>query len=355
MRILRLVRIFIIFFLFGGIYLRASEFAPHYPDYEQMVQEIYDLAEKYPNRAEVVVYGKSVEGRDLLALHIFLGDGKSRPGAMVCGNIHGNEMVGNRMAMAIAKRLLQDADSDPWIHSLLEKMEFWILPCLNPDGYYKTVELYKKGDLQGHRKNANQVDLNRNFFLPGPRTLKINWAGSDKKEHPNYHGPYPLSEPETQAIKKFMDEHKIFASINFHSVAGVLFPTRCTNHRCAKRHWQMGKAFIKHQKKTKYIYVRWPRWLDTFTGEMEDMQYHFYGTLAIDIEIGRPNRNRREAKKALGKTLPKAKMNIYKEGFWAFNPINLDWWIENDRDATLYALEKAYEITGGAPIPEKDR
>jgi len=162
--------------------LFSSEFAPGYPDYEQMVSEIYQLAERYPSQTEIVVYGKSVEGRDLLALHIFLGDGRSRPCAMICGNIHGNEMIGNRMAMAIAQRLLEGAKSDPWIQSLLDKMEFWILPCLNPDGYFKTVELYQKSDLSGHRKNAHQVDLNRNFLLPGPRTLKINWAGSEKKE-----------------------------------------------------------------------------------------------------------------------------------------------------------------------------
>ena len=343
---------FVLIFLPFALF--SSEFAPGYPDYEQMVSEIYQLAEKYPTQTEIVIYGKSVEGRDLLALHIFLGDGKSRPCAMVCGNIHGNEMIGNRMAMAVAQRLLEGAKSDPWIQSLLDKMEFWILPCLNPDGYFKTVELYQKGDLSGHRKNAHQVDLNRNFLLPGPRTLKINWAGSEKKDHPNYHGPYPLSEPETQAVKRFMDEHKIFASINFHSVAGVLFPTRCTNRECAQRHWEMGRVFIKHQKKVKYLYVRWPRWLDTFTGEMEDMQYHFYGALAIDIELSKPNRNRREARKVLGKT-GKAKSNIYKESFWTFNPINLDFWIENDRDAVLYALEKAYEITGGAPFPEEAR
>jgi len=335
----------------------ASEFAPHYPDYEQMVAEIYQLAENYPNLVEVLAYGKSEEDRELLAVHIFRNDGEERPSAMVAGNIHGNEMVGNRMAMAVAWRLVQGADKDPWVKSLLDRMDFWVLPCLNPDGYFKTVELYRKGELKGHRKNANQVDLNRNFLLPKPRTLKIDWAGSPKKDNANYHGPYPLSEPESQAVKAFLDHHPVFASINFHSVQGVLFPARCSTRQrnCTAMHQKMGKAFIAHQKKVKYLYVRWPAWIDTYTGEMEDMQYHFYGTLAIDIELGKAGRNRTAARHELGDQIGPSNPLVYGSGFWTFNPINLDFWVDNDRDAVLYALEEAYKLTNGKPIPREKR
>lgn len=335
----------------------AAEFAPHYPDYDQMVSEIYKLAENYPNLVEIEQYGKSEEDRELLAVHIYRKDGVERPSAMVAGNIHGNEMVGNRMAMAVAWRLVQGADKDPWVKSLLDQMDFWVLPCINPDGYFKTVELYKKGDLKGHRKNANEVDLNRNFLLPGPRTLKINWAGSPKKDNPNYYGPYPLSEPESQAVKAFLDHHPLFASVNFHSVEGVLFPARCATRQrnCADNHQEMGKVFIAHQKKVKYLYIRWPAWLDSYTGEMEDMQYQFYGTLAIDIELGRPGRNRNAANKEPGAEIGPSQTTVYGSGFWTFNPVNLDFWVDNDRDAALYALEEAYKLTSGKPIPREKR
>jgi hypothetical protein len=52
-----------------------------------------------------------------------------------------------------------------------------------------------------------------------------------------------LSELETQAIKKFLDQHEILGSINFHSVVGVLFPARCLNRQGENMHREMGKAF----------------------------------------------------------------------------------------------------------------
>ncbi len=334
---------------------KAAEFAPGYPDYDGMVSEIYQVADQYPMLAEVEQFGKTVEDRPMLALHIHRKDGLIRPAMMVAGNIHGNEMIGNRMAMAVAWRLGKGADSDPWIKGLLDRMEFWILPCVNPDGYFKTVELYQKGNFAGHRKNADNVDLNRNFLLPGPRTLNINWAGSAKKDNANYYGPFPLSEPETQAIKAFLDQHDLVGSINFHSVVGVLFPARCKNKTCADLHREMGKAFQTHQARVRYIYVNWPRYFDTFTGEMEDMQYQFYGTPAIDIELGQTGKNRSAAKKELPDKIGSGSANIYKEGFWTYNPINLDFWIANDRDATLYALEKAFQLTEGKPILKDNR
>jgi hypothetical protein len=333
----------------------ADEFAPHYPDYDSMVSEVTKLAENYPNLVDIEAYGKSAEGRDLMAIHIYRKDGTTRPAAMVAGNIHGNEMIGNRMALAVAHRLVEGESNDPWIKGLLDKMDFWILPCINPDGFFKTVELYKKGDFSGHRKNANEVDLNRNFLLPYPRTMKIEWAGSPKKDSDNYYGSYPLSEPETQGVKAFMDHHPVFASINYHSVEGVLFPARCTTaqRNCTDMHHEMGNEFIKHQKKVKYIYILWPNWLDDFTGEMEDMQYQFYGTLAIDIELGRQGRNKEAAKKELGGKTGPAKTVVSE--FWAFNPVNIDFWTDNDRDATLYALDEAFKLTGGKPIPREKR
>ncbi|MFA6449554.1 MAG: M14 family metallopeptidase, partial [bacterium] len=109
-----------------------------YPAPDEMYAEINALANDFPGYVTVGEYGRSVEGRPLLFIHIARPGGKKRAEALISANIHGNEWIGNRMAIAAAKRLLEGRDSDPWISSLLDKIDFWILPCINPDGYAKT-------------------------------------------------------------------------------------------------------------------------------------------------------------------------------------------------------------------------
>ncbi len=337
----RSIKILVFFLGISPAYPAMAEFLPGYPDYDEMMAEVASIAGKRPDLVKIVEYGRSVEGRPLVFLHISREHDSGRPAAMICGNIHGKEMIGNRMALAIAGRLVEDDGRDPWITSLLDRMDFWINPCVNPDGFYKTAEMAEAGDFKGHRKNAHGVDLNRNFTMPGPRKLKINWAGSPDPENSNYHGPYQASEPEVQAMESFLAEHPVFASINYHSVVGVLYPARCTSRCCVKMIREMGKAYQENQPNLRYIYVRWPKVFDTFTGEMEDLQYWEHGTLAIDIELGKPGKNRKDWGR--------------EESFFTFNPKSLEFWIENDRDAALHAMERAYEVTGGKPVPPGER
>ena len=91
-----------------------------------------------------------------------------------------------------------------WMHTLEKHhsgLFHWrINPLLNPDGALRPRHT---------RTNANRVDLNRNFKIPGgsPAAPLAYWYGKAKKNSRRYPGPYPLSEPETswlyQEIKHF--------------------------------------------------------------------------------------------------------------------------------------------------------
>jgi predicted deacylase len=313
---------------------RAESLAP-YPSPEAMLAEIYQLEKDYPGQAQVIEYGRSVENRPLLAVRISKNDGQARPAAMVAGNIHGVEYIGNRLAMAVARRLLADQATDPWIASLLERMDFYVLPCLNPDGYARTWAEQGRGAVKNLRRNHDGVDLNRNFPRPGKTLAPINWAGSGNPNSAMYRGPEPLSEPETRAVRDFVQGKPIFASIDFHSVQGTLIPAKCPSRQCVREYKQMAKAFRSAQPEVKYWRFQL-RWLDTFTGEMEDMLYYESGIRGVCVEIGKARLNRPQERQT-GKI------------FWLYNPENPDRWIQNDRDAALKALEAAYSLDQGRP------
>ena len=312
-----------------------------YPSLDAVYSEVDKLASDHPDLISVTQYGKSVEGRPLLSLSIARQDGKHRPEALFGANIHGNEYIGNRVAMGIARRLLDGDGNDKWITSLLDKIDFHFLPCINPDGYAKTWEMKGAEPWVIQRKNAHGVDLNRNFPMPGRKTIPLNWAGSKNPEHLNYKGPSPYSEPETKAIGDFVQNHRFFAALDFHSYGGQIIPARCPNHRCVVLYKRISVAFQQKQKHVPYYRLQF-RILDTFTGEMEDMLLYQHGTLAACIEIGKAGYNKPAYKKT-------------GNPFWLSNPTDWRFWVENDVDASLAAIEKALEMTGGEPLPEQNR
>jgi hypothetical protein len=83
----------------------------------------------------------------------------------------------------VAYHLLTNYATNPQIKELVDRVEWYLLPIMNPDGY-----------VMYDRWNANWVDLNRNWDGPG--------SGFDP-----YGGDYPFSEPETSAVRDFLLTH----------------------------------------------------------------------------------------------------------------------------------------------------
>lgn len=75
--------------------------------------------------------------------------------------MHGNEVVGREMLLLLAKYLCENYQYNDRITKLIDTTRIHLLPSMNPDGYEYSVE----GDASSSigRKNANMVDLNRNF------------------------------------------------------------------------------------------------------------------------------------------------------------------------------------------------
>ena len=338
---------------------RAEEnlFSP-YPTPTGLIIEITTLAAAHPDRVSVIEYGKSVEGRPLLALRIGRPGRTGMPAAWIAGCIHGNEWVGSRMAMAMARMLIEQDGHQAFITAALDRLDFFVAPCLNPDAYQRTFdhpELAAGAASSGAtivagqggadwaviRKNAHGVDLNRNFPMPGRPLVPIDWAGSPDPKSVHYRGPAPLSEPETTAIDRFFQEHpEIVGAISWHSTAGVMYPAHCPSWKCMTRYARMCRAFQDNQPHRRYPRMQ-SRVFDTYTGELEDWLYAHYGVMATDIEISTSKENEKACN--------------CDSLFWSFNPRNLDYWIENDARAGIAALVEAERITSGRPIPAGER
>jgi N-acetylmuramoyl-L-alanine amidase len=129
-------------------------------------------------RGEVI--GRSAEGRPIRALRV--GSPRARVKLLVVGAVHGNEPAGR----AVVDRLRRARPP--------RGTALWLIEDANPDG-----------SAAGSRHNARGVDLNRNF--------PYRWRHQDGVYES---GPGPASEPETQAIMRFVERERPRVTLWYH-------------------------------------------------------------------------------------------------------------------------------------------
>jgi hypothetical protein len=105
--------------------------------------------------AKKMIIGKSVQGRDIVAVAI----GNGTRNAIMDGAIHGNEKTGAFACLRTAELLINYYRTDPAWKVALSKFTVIIVPVLNPDGF-----------AADSRYNANGVDLNGQFPSHGTPT-----------------------------------------------------------------------------------------------------------------------------------------------------------------------------------------
>ncbi len=175
---------------------------------------------KNPNQT---VIGKSVEGRDITAYHY--GTGSTE--LLFVGGIHG----GYEWNTALVSYSLMDyLKAKPEV--VPANVKVTVIPVLNPDGLFKTVgttspftiaSVPSSQDKQiAGRFNANEVDLNRNF--------DCDWQANGKWQNRTVSGgANAFSEPESQAIKNYVETNTPTAVVVWYSSAGGVFSSSCHN------------------------------------------------------------------------------------------------------------------------------
>lgn len=193
-----------------------------YHDYKELDERLFKTANMYQNvtslNVELFKIGKTVEGRDINGIS-FGGTGSANPVRIVWNALqHAREWVGPPVLHFIMDRFLAGyAAGDKRLVSLLDQIEFHIIPVVNVDGYRYT---WLDGPNRFWRKNRAYyggrfvgVDLNRNW--------DYRWGGIGASEDPEsitYRGPSAASEPEVAALADYiknLDNVKGF--IDWHS------------------------------------------------------------------------------------------------------------------------------------------
>jgi len=169
------------------------------------------------------VIGSSVKGNEITAYHYGTGDKE----VLLVGGIHGGYSSNTSiLAFELMDYFKDNANEIP------ANVKVTIIPVLNPDGLevsYGTTGRFNPADVSPSatkkvegRFNANGVDLNRNFACDWQE--KAMWQSKSVSG-----GSSEFSEPESQALKSYIEGSKPSAVVVWYSSAGGVYASNCHN------------------------------------------------------------------------------------------------------------------------------
>lgn len=196
-------------------------------NYDELTRKLRELTQKNPHISRMTSLGKSLEGRDIWHVQISaqLDQTRTLPGSVFMGGHHAREHLSVELPLYYIEYLISEYNAaNPRIQALVRSRDIHFIPLVNPDGAEYDIA---DGRYKAWRKNRSRfgvsygVDLNRNYGF--------GWGGKGASASPSsdtYRGPQAFSEPETQAIKKFIEDNEnITILLSFHTFSElILYP-----------------------------------------------------------------------------------------------------------------------------------
>ncbi|MDD4539618.1 MAG: DUF2817 domain-containing protein, partial [Lentisphaeria bacterium] len=248
-------------------------------------ERLLDLAAQNWDICRPDYIGQSTLGRDMLALRLGARAADTAvPELLLTGAIHGDERPGAMLALRFAEYLLEaHAAGDERVRSLLDKVAIWVVPMVNPDGVAAVT-----------RKNANNMDLNRDF----PDGIVIPGLGTYAAASPLYQAGRQL---ETRALMRWCASRRFSAALHMHTGARlVCYPYGnnaagiVTNYYSATPDDTLFRSLavsyaVANTAMAKGDVINGSAWY-ICDGEFADWQYRYLGTLAMTVELMGPDK-----------------------------------------------------------------
>ncbi|WP_017605131.1 M14 family metallopeptidase [Nocardiopsis alkaliphila] len=204
---------------------------PGYTTYPELLEIIDQVVTDHPGIAAREVFGRSHEGRDLVAVKISdnVTVDEDRPEVLFVHSQHAREHLTVEMAVYLLHLLTDGYGEEPRITELVDGREIWILPNVNPDGSEydmagDTWRNWRKNRQPNEGSSAIGTDMNRNWAY--------NWGccggSSGNPSGTTYRGDAPESATEVKAVADFVrgrvvdGEQQITAAIDFHTYSELI-------------------------------------------------------------------------------------------------------------------------------------
>ena len=297
-----------------------------YYTFDEIEQNLDELSSLYPNLiSEKISIGQSLEGRNIWAIKVSDNPNidENEPQALYTGLHHSREPMSYMNLFYFMHWLGENYNSDLLAQHLVNNREIWFIPAINPDGLVYNQSIAPSGGGM-QRKNTRDtcsgtplgVDLNRNYgYLWG----YDNDGSSPDGCSETYRGTSPFSEPETQAVRDFVNQHNFKINFNYHSYSDLLiYPFGYEYENNAPQEdidifIEYGEDMVQYND---YILGTGPDLLYPVNGDACDWMYGEAGIFSYTPEIGG---NSDGFWPATQRILPLAEENLYPNQVLALN------------------------------------
>jgi carboxypeptidase T len=203
--------------------------------YAEMLAQLDSMRVHFPNLITVkqqIGTLQTIEGRP--TYYVKISDNpdvnETEPEVMYSALTHAREPMGMQALIFYMWYLLENYGSNAEITTLIDNTEMYFVPCVNSDGYYynQTTDPNGGGMWRKNRRNIGSgdygIDLNRNY---GYEWGYDNVGSSPTPSDETYRGTAGFSEPETQIMKWFCENHQFKTSIDYHCYGNYLIIPWC--------------------------------------------------------------------------------------------------------------------------------
>ncbi|MFC4165559.1 M14 family zinc carboxypeptidase [Epilithonimonas zeae] len=198
-------------------------------NYNEVFQDLTKMHTLYPNlitdKAPISTF-KTAENRDIFLVKLSNNQINTPKKKLLFTALHHAREAGSMQQLIYFMwYLLENYASDPEIKTILDKTELYIVPIVNPDGFFYNWNTNPNG---GGMWRKNRRNNGGSFGVDNNRNYDARWGTTGISTNPTsdtYCGPAPFSEPENQAIKWLCEQNQFIVAINNHTFSGLmLFP-----------------------------------------------------------------------------------------------------------------------------------
>jgi len=270
----------------------AADWFAAYHNYADTMKWMNETCAQYSSICKILYVGNSYQGRPIMAFKISGASETNAPKPQVVydATIHAREWVAPSTVEYIAYQLMSLYGKDAEVTEMVNKLDYFIVPIYNPDGYQYTWDSNRMW-----RKNRSPNSGSSCMGTDPCRNTADHWGGAGASTDPcseTFRGKGAASEPEVKAVTewiKSLGNVKLYT--NFHSYSQLYMrPNGWTSAlpKDAPIQQQLGQQAVAAIKSKGVTYQEgnWYRILYPSSGTMMDWVYNVANvTLSYAIEL----------------------------------------------------------------------